>query len=180
MFKAPDSNDWIISDHESTRLIQKIQKTGKLIKEFDIEVNRGLLTGRNAAFIIDENKKNELILLDPKNQEIIKPILRGRDLKKYSYEFAKFWAICTFPCLKINIDQYPTIKSYFLNFGKERLEQSGTKVSRKKTNNKWLETQDSVSYWKDFEEPKIIWGEISDKPKFAYDDSNYMVRQLHF
>lgn len=151
-----------------------------LLKDFKVNINFGIKTGYNGAFIIDENKKKELITTDPKNQEIIKPILRGRDLKMYSYEFSKCWAICTFPSLKLDIDQYPFIKSYFLNIGKERLEQSGTKVSRKKTNNKWFETQDSISYWKDFEKPKIIWGEISDKPKFAYDDNNYYAEATTF
>ena len=82
--------------------------------------------------------------------------------------------------MKINIDDFPSIKKYFLNFGKSRLEQIGDKGSRKKTNNKWFETQDSISYWQDFEKPKIIWGEISDKPKFAYDDSNYYAEATTF
>jgi hypothetical protein len=179
-FKVPSSQGWVINNKESTKLKLKIELSSNLLKDFNVNINFGIKTGFNSAFIIDEDKKNELIALDPKNQEIIKPILRGRDLTMYSYEFSKFWAICTFPSLKIDIDQYPIIKSYFLCFGKERLEQSGTKVSRKKTNNKWFETQDSISYWKDFEKPKIIWGEISDKPKFAYDDNNFYAEATTF
>lgn len=167
------TTEWIISNQESTQLKQKIELSSKLLKDFNVNINFGIKTGFNSAFIIDEDKRNELIALDPKNHEIIKPILRGRDLKMYGCEFSKCWAICTFPSLKIDINQYPIVKSYFIDFGKERLEQSGAKGSRKKTNNKWYETQDSISYWKDFEKPKIIWGEISDKPKFAFDDNNY-------
>jgi len=172
-YKVPESSEWIISNQKSTQLKQKIERSSKLLKDFNVTINFGIKTGFNNAFIIDEDKKNELTIQDDKNKEIIKPILRGRDLKMYSYEFSKCWLICTFPSFKIDIEQYPTIKSYFLKYGKERLEQSGSKVGRKKTNNKWFETQDSISYWKDFEKPKIIWGEISDKPKFAFDDNNY-------
>jgi len=139
-----------------------------------------LKTGYNAAFIISEETKNKLINEEPNASAIIKPILRGRDLKKYSIEFANQWTICTFPSLKINIEDYPTILQYFLSIGNSRLEQFGNLHSRKKTNNKWFETQDSISYWKDFDGPKIIWGEISDKPKFAYDDNNYYAEATTF
>jgi len=75
---------------------------------------------------------------------------------------------------------YPSIKRFFLEFGLSRLEQNGNPYSRKKTNNKWFETQDSISYWKDFEKPKIIWGEISDRPKFTYDDSGFYAEATTF
>ncbi len=172
-YKIPDTSEWIIGNEKTALLKLKIEQNSKLLKGFNININRGFLTGLNAAFIIDEDKKNELIKGVSKSSEIIKPILRGRDLKKYSFEFSKQWAICTFPGWKINIEDYPIVLQHFLSIGKSRLEQTGNSGSRKKTNNKWFETQDSISYWQDFEKPKIIWGEISDKPKFAYDDSNY-------
>lgn len=176
----PETSEWSIGNEQSGSLKAKIEQNSKLLKDFDININRGFLTGLNAAFIIDEATKNNLINADPKCSEIIKPILRGRDLKKYSYEFSTQWSICTFPSLKIDIENYPSLLNHFLNFGKSRLEQSGNKDSRKKTNNKWFETQDSISYWKDFEKSKIIWGEIADKPKFAYDDENYYAEATTF
>ncbi|MEZ4527399.1 MAG: TaqI-like C-terminal specificity domain-containing protein [Desulfobacterales bacterium] len=179
-FVIPESSEWVISNQESAKLKVKIESDAKLLKEYDIIINFGIKTGYNTAFIIDEDKKNELIEADSNNAEIIKPIIRGRDLKKYSYEFAGCWAICTFPSLKLNIDDYPVINNYFIQIGKTRLEQSGNIGSRKKTSNKWFETQDPVSYWEDFEKPKIIWGEISDKPKFAYDEDRYYAEATTF
>ncbi|MDP3914699.1 MAG: TaqI-like C-terminal specificity domain-containing protein [Bacteroidota bacterium] len=176
----PETSEWSIGNEESGNLKAKIERNSKLLKEFDVRINFGIKTGYNAAFIIDEATKNSLVNEDPTCLEIIKPILRGRDLKKYSYEFSNQWSICTFPSLKIDIESYPSVLNHFLNFGKSRLEQSGEKESRKKTNNKWFETQDSISYWKDFEKPKIIWGEIADKPKFAYDDCNYYAEATTF
>ena len=103
--------------------------------------------------------------------------MRGRDIKRYGYNWAGLWLIATFPSRHYDIEQYPAVKDYLLSFGKERLEQTG-KVhiingervkARKKTSNKWFETQDSISYWEDFSKPKIVWGEISDRSKFAFD-----------
>ena len=78
--------------------------------------------------------------------------------------------ICTFPALKIDIDYYPVIKEYFLNIGKARLEQSGGE-GRKKTNNKWFETQDNIAFWQDFEKPKLVWKRIGSILRFCYDES---------
>ncbi|MDV3979439.1 type II restriction endonuclease, partial [Elizabethkingia anophelis] len=79
-----------------------------------------------------------------------RPLLRGRDIKRYSYEFADLYLITTFPSLKIDIEQYPSVKQHLISFGYHRLEQSGAKGSRKKTSNQWFETQDSIGYWEDF------------------------------
>jgi hypothetical protein len=180
VFAIPDTAEWFIGNQRIGQLKSKIENGSKLLKEFDITINFGIKTGYNEAFIISQDTRHEIIKLDKKNSEIIKPILRGRDLKKYTYYFSQQWLICTFPSLNIDIKDYPFIEKYLLQIGKSRLEQSGQKGSRKKTSNKWYETQDSIGYWRDFERPKIIWGEISDKPKFAYDEDNYYAEATTF
>ncbi|GHU45255.1 hypothetical protein FACS1894194_0590 [Bacilli bacterium] len=130
-----------------------------------------------------------MIAQDPNSAEIIRPILRGRDIKKYSYEFANLYLVCTFPAKKYDIDNFPAIKDYLLTFGKRKLEQSGEKDidgilgknSRKKTNNKWFETQDSIGYWDDFSKPKIIFSRISgNSPCFALDRDNHMINDTGY
>jgi len=106
--------------------------------------------------------------------EIIRPILRGRDIYKYYYKWAGFWLIATFPALHIDIDQYPRIKKYLSSFGK-RLEQSGEKGSRYKSNNKWFEIQDNTAYYEEFNKDKIIWPEIELNGNFAYDTNKFYV-----
>ena len=76
--------------------------------------------------------------------------MRGRDIKKYSYKFADLYIITTFPSLKIDIEMYSAVKQHLLSFGFDRLKQTGDVGSRKKSNNKWFETQDSIGYWEDF------------------------------
>ncbi|MTJ55584.1 type II restriction endonuclease [Anabaena sp. UHCC 0253] len=179
-FTIPNTSEWIIGNEESGSLKQKIEQIGKQLKDFKITINFGIKTGYNDAFIINEETKNQLIAESSNSAEIIQPILRGRDLKKYSYEFSNQWLICTFPSLALDITKYPAIMTYLEKIGKKRLAQSGIQGSRKKTNNQWFETQDSIAYWKDFEKPKIVWGEISDQPKFAFDDSNYYAEATTF
>ena len=108
----------------------------------------------------------------------IRPILRGRDIKRYDYEFAHQYIIATFPSKQYNIDDYQALREFLLSFGMERMEQTGKEYiingekvkSRKKTNNKWFETQDSISYWDDFSRPKIIWKRVGSIIRFSYDE----------
>src|SRR5690606_20475315 len=124
-------------------------------------------------------KKDELIASDPKSAEIIRPLLRGRDIKRYSYEFADLYIITTFPSLKINIEQYPAVKQHLMSFGYDRLKQTGDKGARKKTNNQWFETQDSISYWEEFYRQKIVYpgimriakSNLDNFPRFTLDQT---------
>lgn len=171
------SDSWVILSNIEQRIKAKIEAIGTPLKEWDINIYRGILTGYNEAFIIDKKKKDELIAEDPKSAEIIRPLLRGRDIKRYSFEFADLYLITTFPSLKIDIELYPAVKQHLLSFGYDRLKQTGDKGSRKKTNNQWFETQDSISYWEDFYKPKLLWAETmrihKDQtqkfPRFGYD-----------
>ena len=89
------------------------------------------------------------------------------------------WLIATFPSKHYDIEQYPAIKEYLMSFGTEKLEQSGAKYfingvevkSRKKTNNKWYETQDNIGYWDDFNKPKILWKRVGSILRFSYDNT---------
>ena len=180
--KFNTSENWVILNQIETSIKNKIEKVGIPLSQWDVQINYGIKTGYNDAFIIDTETKEKLISADPKNAEIIRPILRGKDIKRYKYEFKGFYLIALLPSKKYNIDDYPTIKKYLLdNFGMEKLEQTGkTHIkdgklikSRKKTNNKWYETQDSISYWNDFNKQKIMYSEIVQEPKFFYDEYNY-------
>jgi adenine-specific DNA-methyltransferase len=167
------SNSWIVLTDIERRIKEKIEKVGTPLKDWDIQINYGIKTGFNDAFIIDSSKRKELIEKHSKSEEIIRPILRGRDIKRYKFEFPNSYMLALMPSKHYNIDDYPVIKEHLLSFGYKRLNQSGEVGSRKKTNNKWFELQDSISYFHELEKPKIIWGEISDKPKFTIDENGY-------
>ncbi|WP_165786850.1 Eco57I restriction-modification methylase domain-containing protein [Aliarcobacter cryaerophilus] len=162
------------SNPKELAIKQKIEQIGTPLKEWDININSGIKTGFNEAFIIDEATKNELIKKDPKSAEIIKPLLKGRDIKKYDCIFKELYSIATFPVLKLEINNYTAIKEYLQSFGK-RLEQTGEKGSRKKTTNKWFETQDNIAYYKDFEQEKIIFSKASKDTVFYYDKQHFYI-----
>ena len=169
-------NSWVILSDIEQRIKAKIEAIGTPLKDWDINIYRGILTGYNEAFIIDKAKKEEILANckteeeQQRSAEIIRPILRGRDIKRYGYEFADLYIITTFPSLKIDIESYPAVKQHLLSFGYDRLKQTGDKGARKKTNNKWFETQDSISYWEDFSKQKIMYSEIVREPQFYLDN----------
>ena len=171
---------WVILSEIEQRIKTKIEVIGTPLKEWDIQINYGIKTGFNDAFIINGEKRAELIAQDPKSAEIIRPILRGRDIKRYGYEFADLYIITTFPSLKIDIELYPAVKQHLLSFGYDRLKQTGEKGARKKTNNKWFETQDSIGYWEDFYKQKIVYPNMTKFMPFFLDNENFLVNQKCF
>lgn len=186
--KFVGGESWTILSPIEKSIKRKIEAVGTPLKDWDINIYRGILTGYNEAFIIDGATKDKLIKEDQKSAEIIRPILRGRDIKRYTYEFADLYLIATFPSLKIDIEKYPAVKKHLLSFGMERLEQTGkeqkvngeTIKARKKTTNKWFETQDSISYWDDFLRPKIIYPNMTKYLPFVYDDKEFLTNQKCF
>lgn len=173
------SSSWVIASQVAHNIKSKVELQGTKLIEWGIKINRGILTGYNDAFIIDGKTKDELISKDPKSAEIIKPLLRGRDVKRYNYNFEDLWLLATFPSLNLDIENYPAIKNFLHNFGK-RLEQSGETGCRKKTSGKWFETQDSISYWEDFEKPKIVYPNMTKFLPFTYDVDGLYTNQKCF
>ncbi|MDR2717397.1 MAG: type II restriction endonuclease [Treponema sp.] len=163
-------NSWVILNPIEKRIKEKIERVGTPLKDWDISINYGIKTGCNEAFIIDKTKRDELIAKNKKSAEIIHPILRGRDIKRYGYEFAEQYIIATFPSRKYDIDDYPAVRDYLLKYGKQKLEQSGKPGARKKTSHKWFETQDPIAYWDDFSKQKIFYPDITERLSFCISD----------
>ena len=180
--RFPESS-WIILDPKANTIKEKVELVGKPIRDWEIKINRGILTGLNNAFVIDKETKNKLITEDPKCEELIKPLLRGRDVHKYYFDNSDLFLIGTFPSININIENYPSIKSYLKQY-LPKLKQTGEtfenregkkEKTRKKTSGEWFETQDSIAYWEDFSKPKIIYPNMTKFLPFTLDvDGNYV------
>jgi len=162
---------WMISSGGDQDLLSRIKNQCVSLAEYvGGEAHYGIKTGLTEAFLIDDDEKTRILERDTKNLELLKPLLRGRTIKKWYAEQDNLWLIGTFPALNINIDNYPAIRDYLLKFGKNRLEQSGEKGSRKKASGEWFETQDNIVYWQEFEKTKIMYQKFQVKPCFIYDD----------
>ena len=129
-------------------------------------IYRGITTGFNEAFIIDNQIKEALVTEDPKSDEIIKPVLRGRDIQRYKAQWAKLWLIDTHngygDAPAINIGDYPAVKAH-LNNHYERLEARYDK-GRTPYNLR------NCAYHADFAREKLFWMDLTDRGRFAYED----------
>ena len=153
----------ILSEIEQ-RIKTKIEAIGTPLKEWDISINYGIKTGFNDAFIINGEKRAELIAQDPKSAEIIRPILRGRDIKRYGYDFADLYLINTHNGVKekgikrIHIEDYPAVKAhldlYYPQLEK-RADRGDTPYNLR-----------NCAYIEDFSKQKIVYSDISERLNF--------------
>ena len=171
-------NSWVISDKKTYKIKNKVAKQGVKLIDWDIEIYRGILTGFNEAFIIDKEKRDALILQDSKSLEIIKPLLRGRDIEKYNPNFKDLYIINTHNGLKtdniepINIDNYPAIKSHLNHYFDRLSKRSDKGVTPFNLRN--------CAYWKSFNKPKIIYSELTKFINFSFDISGTFIDKTAF
>ncbi|MGL2684074.1 Eco57I restriction-modification methylase domain-containing protein, partial [Helicobacter pylori] len=174
---ALSTESFIFANATLLDLRDKIESVGTPLKDWDIQIYRGILTGANEAFIIPTEKR-DAILNACKTQEererterLIKPILRGKDIKRYSYEWAHLWVINTHngytSNLKskippIDIEKYPALKAHLdahYDTIATRCDQGDTPYHLR-----------NCAYLEDFEKEKIVYGEIVQEPRFYLDN----------
>ncbi|MCF8002579.1 MAG: Eco57I restriction-modification methylase domain-containing protein [Halanaerobiales bacterium] len=170
MFRLPqnklDKNIWQLREESKIKLKEKIEGSSVELRKL-ANIFRGVTTGYNPAFIIDEEIRFGLIEMDSNSKEIIKPLLQGRNIRKWIYHNTKNYIIFTRRGIEIN--NYPAIKSYLKKF-EEELEPG---AGRKPGSYKWYEIQDETAYHQNFEKEKIIWGLTANKWAFAFDDQKH-------
>ncbi|MGL2708436.1 class I SAM-dependent DNA methyltransferase [Helicobacter pylori] len=181
---ALSTESFIFANATLLDLRDKIESVGTPLKDWDIQIYRGILTGANEAFIIPTEKR-DAILNACKTQEererterLIKPILRGKDIKRYSYEWADLWVINTHngytSNLKskippIDIEKYPATKAHLdahYDTIATRCDQGDTPYHLR-----------NCAYLEDFEKEKIVWAEMTDEPRFIYDNKGFLTNQ---
>lgn len=178
---------WVLADEMCLDILDSlVDKTESFENKVNRGVNRGIVTGKNEVFVIDENLKNALICDDVSSREIIKPFVEGKDVKAFKPIEVKNYLI--FTRRGINLNKYPAIKKYLKQFKKVLLpkpsdwqpEGNETWPGRKAGTYKWYEIQDSIDYHEDFEKNKIIYSNMCKKPEFTYDDSGLYTNQRCF
>src|SRR5574344_558050 len=133
-------DNWTILSSVEQNIKNKIEANGRPLKDWNIKINFGIKTGFNEAFLIDEERK-KIIISNRKDDEerkrtaaLIRPILRGKDIKRYGYNWANMWLINTHNGVKgkmprININEYPAVKAHLDNYWneiKDRADQGDT------------------------------------------------------
>jgi adenine-specific DNA-methyltransferase len=168
---------WQLESANALDLLQKLRNIGTPLGEYvKGRFYRGVLTGLNEAFVVDQATRDRLLQEDPNSADLLKPYLRGRDVKKWTAQSADLWLI--FTRRGVDIDAYPAIKRHLEQF-REQLEPkpkdwSGkTWPGRKAGNYEWFHIQDQIAYWEEFEKPKIIIPAITSRPELAPDFSGF-------
>ena len=173
-----NSDSWVILSPIEQSIKRKIEAVGTPLKDWDIQINYGIKTGYNEAFIIDTAKRDEI--LDncqsederERTAELIRPILRGRDIKRYGYNWANLWLINTHNGIRgklerIHIEEYPAVKAH--------LDQYWDKISKRADKGETPYNLRNCAYLEDFSKPKIIWKIIGSRLAFTMDKEGYIV-----
>ena len=162
---APTNGEtWIVLSDTGQSAREKMVATGTPLKDWDVKISRGIITGYNTAFIIDDATRQALVAADERSAEIIKPILRGRDIQHFQAQRAGLWLIDTHngygDVLAVNVDDYPAVKSHLDGFYprlKKRQDKGRTPYNLR-----------SCAYLEEFAKEKIVWGNLSNRAKFAF------------
>ncbi len=175
------SNTWFIASPEEIALKEKIEKVGTPLRDWNIKINFGIKTGFNEAFIIDTETKDRLVAEDPKSAEVIKPLLRGRDIKRYGYEFADKWLINTHNgYTKDNGEKVPAINVEEYTAIKRHLDEYWERLSKRSDKGVTPYNLRDCAYLQEFEKEKIIYSEIVREPQFYFDDKKFFVEATAF
>ena len=162
---------------------RKIEAVGTPLKDWDIQINYGIKTGFNDAFIISSEKRNEILANcqsedeRKRTDELIRPILRGRDIKRYGYDWANLWLINTHNGIKdkiprIHIEDYPAVKAH--------LDLYWNKISKRADKGDTPYNLRNCAYLEDFSKPKIIYPNMTKYMPFVYDEIGFMTNQKCF
>ena len=160
---------WAILSSAEMKLKRKIEDVGKPLKDWGVNINYGIKTGCNEAFIIDDAKREELIEQDPRSAEIIKPLLRGKDIKRYSARPSGFYILATGYDLDIPI-RYPAIFDHLEDIG-EQIASGSIRVRGKGLYNRddqgenWWNLR-ACAYYSEFNKVKIVWQEMAREGTF--------------
>ncbi len=184
---ALSTESFIFTNTTLLDLRDKMESVGTPLKDWDIQIYRGILTGANEAFIIPTEKREEILNACKTQEErkcteaLIKPILRGKDIKRYSYEWAGEWVINThngytsnlkFKIPPIDIEKYPALKSHLdshYDTIATRSDQGDTPYHLR-----------NCAYLEDFEKEKIVYPETSQGAYFIYENSGIFLEKTAF
>ncbi len=201
---ALSTESFIFANTTLLDLRDKIESVGTPLKDWDIQINYGIKTGANEAFIIPTEKRDEILKNcddvqkdergmseRERTKELIKPILRGKDIKRYSYEWAHLWVIFIpwhFPNTNNpkNMEEneqdfsihYPIIYAHLLSHKDKLLKRNKDETGKRY---EWYCLQRwAASYYQDFEKEKIVYPETSQGAYFIYENSGIFLEKTAF
>ncbi len=172
-----DDSGWSLVGEAAQALLDKLRRSGTTLGEYvNGRIYYGIKTGLNEAFVIDEETRTKLIAEDPKSEELIKPFLAGRDIKRYEPpESGQYLILIPNGWTRIQSsdaddswtwfeEKYPAISAHLAHF-------SGAAQKRYDKGEYWWELR-ACAYYDEFEKPKIIYAEIATRGQFTFETQN--------
>lgn len=160
--EALDGENWTLTSAQTAGLLRKMKAVGVPLGEYiKGQMFRGIVTGFNEAFVIDDAQRDELIARDATSAEIIEPLAVGNDVRRWRIEYKGKWMIVTH--IGVDIARYPAIFTYLQQW-QPQLERRWDKGEH------WWELR-PCDYYNIFNKPKIMYPEIAKEPRFTFDTS---------
>ena len=167
-----NSKSWTLVKPQFVELQRKLESSGKTLEQLRTKIRLGIATGSNEAFLVDEDKKRNLCEKSPVNAEIIKPILRGRDISRYSYTLSGQHILLAKNGVNVKRD-YPEIYKHLDSFG-DKFRNRGAQGQH------WTNLR-ACSFYDDFKKEKIVWIELTDFGRFALcNEEVYLLNSAYF
>lgn len=180
------SSGWTLEGNIGLKLIEKLRIKGKPLEKYiNKRMYYGIKTGYNEAFVIDKETKERLIAEDNKSKELIKPWLRGKDIKRWTFEYHDYYVIA-FPFGFHNkLEQYPAISKHLKRFENALKARGQCKTSRDGSNegqHHWLELDNNPSqeYLDRFAQNKLVFNETSKELHAFFDRNGYAINKTGF
>jgi hypothetical protein len=163
---------WTLEAEIVLNLLNKIKKCGNTLNEHGVKIRLGIATGDNKAFLLTEQQRKQFIAKNKRNSEIIKPILRGRDIFQYAHVKPHEYVILSKNGINLP-KEYPDLAQHLESFG-GKFKQRGAK-------GKFWWNLRACDFYDDFKKEKIVWIELTDKGRFAIcKDEIYCINSAYF
>jgi hypothetical protein len=170
-----DENSWSFQNIENLDLMDKLLKVGKRIVDISgLKIYRGILTGNHQIFVIDKKTYKNLLEKNPNVSNILKPVLRGKDIEKWKMDYQNLFLILL---IENDIEKLKKIYPSIYNYLKEHEDQLTSRSQVKRGDHPWwvISNNPSNEYLNEFQKEKIIWSELSNIPSFLIDENNFLV-----
>ncbi|MGC8576368.1 MAG: Eco57I restriction-modification methylase domain-containing protein, partial [Caldisericum sp.] len=175
---------WVLENDEISKLKEKIEKIGKPLKNWDVNINYSIKTGFNKAFIIDTQTRDKILRNcktdkeRKRTEEIIKPVLKGENIGKWGYKWAGSWVICTYSGwteryfksdFEKNFKKYfPSLYSFLISKSNIKNKEGKNIFNRPSQGKFWWEIPTSKNVLNELEKEKIVWQRVTQSVRFCY------------
>ena len=167
---------WMALTSIERTIMEKMETAGTPLKEWDISIYRGILTGYNAAFIVNNATRDSLVAEDPRSAELLRPILRGRDIARYRANWAGLWLIDTHngyaDVPPIDVNKYPIVKAHldkFIGRLEQRQDRGVTPYNLR-----------NCAYHEEFGKAKLFWMHMTSYGRFILAEPDVICNQKCF